>query len=245
MFWLRYLPLGADRAMSLVEHLEDLRRRIFLAVGGLLLASAVGMLEQDQLLRLLLRPVPQLTHLVALTVLEPLLVKFKLALVFGIVVSFPWVLYQVLLFVVPAFTAREARYVAPIAGLSLVLSVVGVGFGYFFVLPVSTGWLLNQAGTVMSLQISALAYVSYAVWFLAIFALAFQTPLVVLALVGLGVVSPARLRREWRNVYVGLGLLAAIITPDWNPVSNLLVAAALIGLYELSLLLVRVILPGR
>ncbi len=55
MFWLRYLPVGADRAMSLVEHLEDLRRRVFLAVGGLLLASAVGMLEQDQLLRLLLR----------------------------------------------------------------------------------------------------------------------------------------------------------------------------------------------
>ncbi len=245
MFWLRYLPVGADRAMSLVEHLEDLRRRVFLAVGGLLLASAVGILEQDQLLRLLLRPVPQLTHLVALTVLEPLLVKFKLALVFGIVVSFPWVLYQALLFVVPAFTAREARYVVPIAGLSLVLSVVGVGFGYFFVLPISTGWLLNQAGTVMSLQISALAYVSYAVWFLAIFALAFQTPLVVLALVGLGVVSPAYLRREWRTVYVSLGLLAAIITPDWNPVSNLLVAAALIGLYELSLLLVRVILPGR
>lgn len=245
MFWLRYLPLGADRAMSLVEHLEDLRRRILLAVGGLLLASAVGMLEQDQLLRLLLRPVPQLTHLVALTVLEPLLVKFKLALVFGIVVSFPWVLYQALLFVVPAFTAREARYVVPITGLSLVLSVVGVGFGYFFVLPASTGWLLNQAGTVMSLQISALAYVSYAVWFLAIFALAFQTPLVVVALVGLGVVSPAQLRREWRKVYVSLGLLAATITPDWNPVSNLLVAAALIGLYELSLLLVRVILPRR
>ncbi len=231
--------------MSLVEHLEDLRRRILLAAAGLLLASAVGLLAHDYLLRLLLRPVPQLTQLVALTVLEPLLVRFKLALVFGIVVSFPWLLYQALLFVVPAITAREARYVIPIAGLSLVLSAVGVGFGYFLVLPVSTAWLLNQAGTVMALQISALAYVSYAVWFLAIFAFAFQTPLVVVALVGLGVMSPAHLRREWRTVYLGLGILALLITPDWNPVSNFLVAAAMIGLYELSLLLVQLILPGR
>ncbi len=231
--------------MSLVEHLEDLRRRILLAAAGLLLASAVGLLAHDYLLRLLLRPVPQLTHLVALTVLEPLLVRFKLALVFGIVVSFPWLLYQTLLFVVPAFTAREARYIIPIAGLSLVLSAVGVGFGYFLVLPASTAWLLNQAGTVMALQISALAYVSYAVWFLAIFAFAFQTPLVVVALVGLGVMSPAHLRREWRTVYLSLGILALLITPDWNPVSNFLVAAAMIGLYELSLLLVQLILPRR
>jgi len=232
--------------MSLVEHLEDLRRRVLLGAGGLLLASAAGLVLYDHLLRLLRRPVEaQLPQLVALTVLEPLLVKFKLALVFGIVVSFPWLLYQTLLFVVPAFTTREARYILPIAGLSLVLSAVGVVFGYFFVLPISTAWLLNQAGTIMALQISALAYVSYAVWFLAIFALAFQTPLVVVALVGLGLMSTARMRQEWRTVYLGLGILALLITPDWNPVSNFLVAAAMIGLYELSLLLVRLLLPGR
>ncbi len=245
MAWLRFLPVGTDRAMSLVEHLEDLRRRVLFAAGGLLLTSAVGMVFNDRLLHLLLRPVPQLTHLVALTVLEPLQVRFKLGFVFGLVFAFPWILYQTLLFVIPAVTPREARYVVPIAALSLVLSVVGVGFGYLLVLPASTGWLLNQAGSDMTLQVSALAYVSYAVWFLAIFALAFQTPLVVLALVGLGIVSPARLRQQWRTVYLTLSLLALAITPDWNPISNLLVAAAMIGLYELSLLLVRVILPRR
>lgn len=243
--WLRWLPLGADRAMSLVEHLEELRRRIIFAGAGLLIASAVGLWAYNWLLRMLLRPAPQVGHLVALTVLEPLLVRFRLAFVFGLIVAFPWILYQVLLFVIPGVTERERRYVIPIVALSLVLSVFGVAFGYFLVLPPSTGWLLNQAGTTMTLEISALAYVSYTVWFLAIIALAFQTPLVVLALVGLGIMSPAQLRSEWRTVYVVLAVLGVAITPDWNPISNLLVSGAMIGLYELSLLLVRLILPRR
>lgn len=244
-FWLRYLPLGVDRAMSLVEHLEDLRRRIIFAGAGLLIACAVGLWAHDWLLAMLLRPVPQVSHLVALTVLEPLLVRFRLAFVFGLVVAFPWLLYQGLLFVIPAVTEREGRYVIPIAVLSLVLSVGGVAFGYYLVLPPSTGWLLSQAGTTMTLQISALAYVSYTVWFLAIIALAFQTPLVVVALVGLGITTPAQLRAEWRTVYVVLAVLGVAITPDWNPISNLLVSGAMIALYEISLLLVRLILPRR
>ncbi len=244
MFLLRYLPVGADRAMSLVEHLEDLRRRVFYAVAALLLTSAVGLVEQDRLLQLLMRPA-HLTHLVGLTVLEPLLVKFKLALVFGLVLSIPWILSQALLFVAPALSPREARYIIPITALSMVLSLGGVVFGYYLVLPPSTGWLLNQAGTVISLQITALAYVSYTVWFLAIIAIAFQTPLVVLSLVGLGIISSTRLRREWRTVYITIAAIATFITPDWSPVTMLAVGAAMVGLYELSLLLVRVVLPGR
>ncbi len=244
MFWLRYLPVGADRAMSLVEHLEDLRRRIFYAAAGLLITFFVGLWQQDRLLYLLMQPA-HLKQLLALTILEPLLVKFKLALVFGLVLSIPWILYQTLLFVAPALTAREARYVIPITVLSLVLSLAGVVFGYYLILPPSTGWLINQAGTVMSLQITALSYVSFAVWFLAILALTFQTPLVILSLVGLGIISSARLRREWRTVYVTIAALAAFITPDWNPVTIILVGVAMVGLYELSLLLVRLVLPGR
>lgn len=244
-FFLRYFPVGVDRAMSLVEHLEDLRRRVIFSLAGLLITCALGLWAHDWLLHALLRPAPQVTHLVALTVLEPLLVRLRLAFVFGLVLAFPWILSQALLFVIPALTAREGRYVLPISLLSLVLAVAGVAFGYFFVLPPSTGWLLNQAGATMSLEISALAYVSYTVLFLAILAFAFQTPLVVVTLVGLGIMSPARLRAEWRTIYVSLVVLAAMITPDWNPVSNALVAVAMIGLYELSLLLVRVILPKR
>ena len=181
--------------MPILEHLEDLRRRIVFAVLGLLVTFSVGLSQEDLLLRWLLKPAG-LNNLVALTVLEPLLVKFKLAFILGLVAAFPWLLLQALLFVGPALSARESRYILPITGASLVLSVLGVLFGYYAIMPISTKWLIDQAGTMMTLQITALSYVSYAVWFLAASAITFQTPLVVLALVGMGVISSARLRQR-------------------------------------------------
>jgi sec-independent protein translocase protein TatC len=244
LLMLRRLVTWRDEPMPLLDHLEELRRRILFGVAGVFLTFLAGLSAQDRLLHWLLKPAG-VQQLVALTVLEPLLVKFKLALVFALVAGSPWLLLQGLLFVGPALSERESRYILPITGVSLVLSVVGVLFGYYFIMPISTRWLIDQAGSMMTLQITALSYVSYAVWFLAAAAITFQTPLVVLALVGLGVIPSATLRRQWRYVYAAITITAAVITPDWSPVSMLLVAAAMVALYELSLLLVRAILPGR
>ncbi len=242
-FW-RYLPVGFDAPQSIVGHLEELRRRLLWAIAGFLFTLLVGLWQQSRLLELLMRPAG-LTHLVALTVLEPLLVKFKVAFVFGLVMAFPWFLLQALLFVSPALSHREARYVLPLTVLSLLLSITGVVFGYFLVLPTSTRWLLDQAGSIMSVQITALSYVSYAVWFLAAIAATFQMPLVVLSLIGLRLVSYSRLRSQWRTVYLTIAVLATMITPDWSPITIGLVAAAMAALYELSLLLARVVFAGR
>ena len=243
-FLWRYFPVAHDIPQSIVEHLEEFRRRVLWAVAGFLFATFVGLWQQNRLLLLLMRPAG-LTHLIALTVLEPMLVKFKVAVVFGLILAFPWLLLQALMFVSPALTEREARYVVPITALSLALSVVGVVFGYLFVLPPSTRWLLNQAGSVMSVEITALSYVSYATLFLAALAVTFQTPLVVLTLIGLRLISRSQLRRQWRAVYMTITVLAAVITPDWSPITMLLVAAAMAGLYELSLVLARWVFPGR
>ena len=243
-FLWRYIPVAHDIPQSIIEHLEEFRRRVLWAVAGFLIATVLGLWQQNRLLLLLMRPAG-LTHLVALTVLEPMLVKFKVAVVFGLILAFPWLLLQALMFVSPALTEREARYVVPITTLSVALSVVGVVFGYLFVLPPSTRWLLNQAGSVMSVQITALSYVSYATLFLAALAVTFQTPLVVLTLIGLRLTSRAQLRRQWRTVYMTITVLAAVVTPDWSPITMLLVAAAMAGLYELSLVLARWVFPGR
>src|SRR5207245_9875752 len=112
------------------------------------------------------------------------------------------------------------------------------------VLPRCTRWLLAQAGSVMSVQITALSYVSYATVFLAVIAFTFQTPLVVLALVGLGIVSRAQLRSQWRTVYMTITVLAAVITPDWSPITMLRVAAAMGVRCELSPVLAPWACPG-
>lgn len=241
---LRRLVTWRDQPMPLLDHMEELRRRILFSVLGLIVPFFVGLSAQDRLLHWLLKPAG-VQQLVALTVLEPLLVKFKIAMVFALVVGFPWLLLQGLLFVGPALSERESRYILPVTGMSFVLAILGTLFAYYFIMPISTRWLIEQAGAMMTLQITALSYVSYAVWFLAAAAIAFQTPLVVLALVGMGVISSARLRQEWRYVYAAITILAAVITPDWSPVSMLLVAAAMVALYEISLFMVRALMPGR
>src|SRR5256885_14405771 len=97
----------------------------------------------------------------------------------------------------------------------------------------------------MSVEITALSYVSYATLFLAALAVTFQTPLVVLTLIGLRLISRAQLRSQWRTVYMTITVLAAVITPDWSPITMLLVAAAMVGLYQISPGLGRWAVPGR
>jgi sec-independent protein translocase protein TatC len=228
-----------DKEMTLVEHLEELRKRLQAAIIGLLLATGLGLVFVDPLLRLLLRPTGNM-KLTTLTVLEPFLVKVKVAFLFGAAVSMPWMLYQLFLFIDPALTEAERRRVVPLALLSGVLFAIGLVFGYVFVLPTSTHWLLAQAGNQFHVLLTANAYINYVLFFLAIVGATFETPLVILSLAALGIVTPQVLRREWRIAYMVIAAIAVFGTPDWSPVTMLLVAVPMALLYEFSIILCRI-----
>src|SRR2546422_9002607 len=153
-FLWRYFPVAHDIPQSIVEHLEEFRRRVLWAVAGFLFATFVGLWQQNRLLLLLMRPAG-LTHLIALTVLEPMLVTFEVAVVFGLILAFPWLLLQALMFVSPALTERESRYVVPITALSVARSGAAAVFGYLLVLPRPTRWSSNQSAPVMSVELTA------------------------------------------------------------------------------------------
>lgn len=228
-----------DKPMTLIEHLEELRQRLVYSVLGLLIATGAGLVFVDPLLRLLLRPTGGM-KLTTLTVLEPFLVKVKVAFLFGLGVSMPWIVYQIFAFVSPALTDAERRRVVPLALLSGALFAIGVVFGYVVVLPVSTRWLLAQAGTQFQVLLTANAYISYVLLFLLVVGATFETPLVILSLAALGVVSPQTLRREWRTAYLVIAAIAVFATPDWSPVTMFLVAVPMAALYEFSLVLCRI-----
>jgi len=230
-----------DRHMTLIEHLEELRQRLMYSVLGLLIATGLGLVFVDALLRLLLRPTGNM-KLTTLTVLEPFLVKIKIAFLFGFAVSLPWTLIQVFSFVSPALTDTERRRIVPLALLGGVLFSLGVAFGYLFVLPVSTRWLLAQAGTQFQVLLTANAYISYVLFFLVVVGATFETPLVILSLAALGVVTPQTLRREWRIAYMVIAAIAVFGTPDWSPVTMLLVAVPMALLYEFSIILCRILI---
>jgi len=228
-----------DKHMTLVEHLEELRQRLQYAVLGLLVTTGVGLVFVDVLLRILLRPAGDV-KLTTLTVLEPFLVKVKVAFLFGFAVSMPWIMYQLYAFVDPALTHTERRRTIPLAFLAGLLFASGLVFGYMVILPVSVRWLLAQAGAQFNVLITANAYISFVLFFLLVVGATFETPLVILTLAMLGVVSPQTLRREWRIAYMVIAAIAVFGTPDWSPVTMLLVAIPMALLYEFSLVLCRI-----
>lgn len=228
-----------DREMTLLEHLDELRVRLTRAVFGLLLATFLGLLFVDRLLALILHPLGGI-KLTTLTVLEPFLVKMKVSLLFGIVLSMPWVVYQLFAFINPALTEQERRKSVPIALLAGALFACGVVFAYVFVLPISTRWLLAQAGSQFNVLITANSYITYVLFFLGIVGGTFETPLLILGLAMLGLVTPQTLRREWRIAYMIAAAIAVLGTPDWSPVTMGLVFVPMVLLYHFSILLCRI-----
>jgi len=227
-----------DKHMTIVEHLEELRSRLRNAILGLLIASGIGLYFVDTLLHILLKPTGGM-KLTTLTVLEPFLVKMKVAFLFGLALSMPWIMYQMYAFVAPALTNTERRRTIPLSLLAGILFAVGIVFGYFFILPVSTHWLLAQAGGQFEVHVTANSYISYVLLFLVVVGGTFETPLIILSLAFLGVVTPQTLRKEWRIAYMIIAGIAVLGTPDWSPVTMVLVFIPMALLYEFSIVLCR------
>lgn len=226
--------------MSIIEHLEELRRRIIISVIAICVGASVCYAYWEPLLGVITKPLGN-HKLFYHTVMEPFVGRFRVAIFAGIFLAFPIILYQVLAFVTPALKGKEKRFFYPTLGLLVILFVCGVVFGYQFVLPVGVNWLISQGGGVLEAVLSFDKYVAFASLFLLAFGVGFETPVLILLLVKLGVVTPQGLRRQWRVAYIVILFIAAIITPDWSPVTMGLMALPMIVLYELSILLSRVI----
>ncbi len=228
--------------MTWIEHLEELRQRLLWSLLGLALGSVLCWNFSEALLRLLLRPTGGL-QLHAIGMLEPFLAKFRVAVMGGLAVSMPWIVYQVFRFVDPALKPNERRVLVPVSLAAGMLFIAGVVFGYFFILPAASDWLLSQAGEVIRVQITALNYLHFVTWLLVGMGLGFQTPLLVVAACALGIVSPQRMQREWRTAAMVILVLSAAVTPDWSPVTMLMLALPMFALYEgavlVSFLVVR------
>lgn len=229
-----------DRKMSFIDHLEELRRRIIIAFSAIAAGAAVCFFFAFRILRILTEPAGKIT-LVYLSPIEPFMVKFKIALWAGFFFAMPVVLYQVLAFVAPALKSKERRFVYPIMISLVFLFALGVFFGYEAVMPVGIKWLFGQAGQELQANLTASMYVSFAFMFLLAFGVAFETPLVILFLVKLGVVTPQTLRRNWRVAYLAILVISATITPDWSPVTMAIMALPMMALYEVSVFISRYI----
>jgi sec-independent protein translocase protein TatC len=208
---MRRLPrrLGYGEEATLVEHLEELRWRIFVILGGLVVATIVAFVFHNQLLDWLNGPLPgNRRRLATLGVAEPFTVTLTVCLYAGLVLSLPVTLWQLWSFFAPAVTPNAERRVLALVSVATALGACGVAFSYEIILPRALHWLTSFDSQHFTHLIQAKSYYSFVVTIMLGMTLVFELPLVVLGLVTLGVLSSKGLRRNRRIGYFIVAVIA-------------------------------------
>jgi sec-independent protein translocase protein TatC len=235
---------AARSTMPMVDHLEELRRRLFWSLGAVAVATgaALFVVFSFPVIRALELPIqPYLpSHKLAFThPTDPFDIAMHTSIVFGIVAALPILLYQAWGFVRPAMTRQEERALRWVVGGSLILFAAGVMLAWGLVLPLAVQWLMGLQTDALTPIITAREYFSFAVDMALAFGLGFQLPIVIVGLVWLDIVTPHRLAELRRVALFGSVLVGALLTPGDLVWTTIAMAAPLYALYELSIIAAR------
>jgi sec-independent protein translocase protein TatC len=234
---------------TFLSHLIELRTRLMrsiIAVVVVLLALFPFAKQIYAFLAMpLLRVLPQGATMIATDVTGTFLVPLKVTLMAAFLIALPFVLYQAWAFVAPGLYQHEKRLVLPVLVSSLFFFVVGMSFAYFVVFPVAFGFFAGYTPTGVQMMTDIDKYLSFVLTMFIAFGITFETPVIVVVLVRLGVVPLAKLRSVRPYVIVGAFIVGAVFTPP-DVISQCLLAVPLWVLYELGLLLARFVgTPAR
>jgi sec-independent protein translocase protein TatC len=228
-------PGWDQKEMPFTEHLRELRSRLLIAiatVGGI----AVLLFWPSQFI--IKWMMNEYFHGIALHAFGPadvIFTEFKLSLVGGLVLGMPVLLYQLWMFVVPAVRPRTRRMVYAFVLPSLLLAIAGLAFAHFVVIPRVIAALLHITDAVATATFGIAATLNFVIILLALFAIIFQTPIVLIGLARLGIVNARLLMRYRRHAIFGFFIAGGIAAPDGNPLTMALLATPMYVLYELSI----------
>ncbi len=239
------MPIGPAR-MPLFDHLGELRMRLVRAVVYLAICVIILYFAAPTLGMFLVAPIQQyIGGMIAIDPFEPFGTRFEICLFAGIVAASPMIFWQLLAFFLPALKPKERRWFVPTFIVAIILFILGVIFCYLVILNAAFGWLTDQVTGMGEIEARMSSYIDIVIKFELAFGFAFEIPLIIFYLVVFNVVPYQTLRKNWRIIYIVLMVICALVTPDASPVTMLLMFAALIALYELSLLAARIILSHR
>jgi sec-independent protein translocase protein TatC len=236
------MALGGGPEMPFLDHLEELRWRLFRAAAALLVGMIIGLflvLKMGLIGVLSQAAAPYLPDgkLIVTHPTHTLSIVMMLALAIGLVIASPVVLYQAWAFVSPALFPKERRLGMAVLAGGLVLFCLGVALAYFLVLPASIPFLVAIGGDSLATFYTAQEYFSFVVTLCLTFGIAFELPIVILALSALGLVTPMFLRQYRRHAFVLCAVGSALVTPGDLLIATLALVVPLYLLYELGILL--------
>jgi sec-independent protein translocase protein TatC len=226
--------------MTVVEHLEELRYRLFICIAAYLVMAIVAYIVYRPLLDFLLHPLHKggkIGDVYIGGITTGFVLRIKTAAFAGIIFALPILLYQLWRFVTPGLEGREKRFAIPFVLSSLALFVLGAYIA-FVLLPIAIKFLLGFVPPAKPL-IQVSEYLSFVFLMIIAFGISFEFPLLLVSLAAVGVLTSQQLRRHWRAAVLIAFVIGAVATPSQDPISQTVMAVPLYILYELSILVIR------
>ncbi len=237
-----------DQRLAILDHVESLKNTFFQLLIFWLIGTFFGFIFYEKIFGWLLMPLEAIGKTDTLLILRPIdsfMIMFKISGLSGLILSLPALLFVLWKFISPAFKTKEKKFILAYILAIICLSIVGILYGYFQIIPGSLEFLLNlnPAGTTTSLTL--VDYLDFLVFLLAALIVVFQTPVLVFSLIFSGLVSPQAFSQKRRHIYLIILIVLAILTPTPDVVTLSLIALPVVFLFELSLVLSRFVIKNK
>jgi sec-independent protein translocase protein TatC len=235
---------GDARRMTVVEHLEELRRALLISAVAWILATVAAFIFHGAIVEFLLRPLTTVlgktNHITSTAIFtsptEGLTIPIKISAIVGLVGSLPVILWQAWGFMAPGLRPVERKFVGPFIASALLLFVAGAAFAYV-VMPIGLNFLATFLGNSAVYLPDINAYLSFLLLLIAAFGLTFELPVVIILLGVVGLVSSRLLRRKRKGIWVGIIVAALVVTPGADPYTPTALFIPLILFFEASVLI--------
>jgi sec-independent protein translocase protein TatC len=227
-----------ESVMSLVEHLGELRTRLFRSILAVAVGSVVGFAISDQIISILSDAIPGDSPLYFTGLGDAFVIKVKISIVVGIILAMPVLLYQLWAFVAPGLTPNERRSARPWIPLALFFFALGTAIA-FIVLPFAAQFLISFTSADLQPLITAGSYFDFVTTMFLAFGLVMEFPILLVGLSRVGIMTSERLRASRRFVILGIAVFAAVATPGGDLVSPFVLGGTMYVLFELTVLFIR------
>lgn len=229
-----------------MEHLKELRYRVTMSAVGVIIGLLISAIFADDFIRFLMEPAEEKDPEFRLVFIEPFenfVTYFRVSLLGGLILGMPFIVYHALRFVTPGLRPEERKWLYGTVAGATGLFLLGVAFAYYVALPPALNFLLNFNDDLAEPAIRIGAYIDFVTRLMLWTGVSFETPIVIMFLARFRIVNWRQLLQWWRLAIVGAFLIAAIVTPTIDPVTQAFVAGPIIVLYFVGVVLAVIVRP--
>ena len=238
--------LSIEDKQGIIEHLADLRKALLISVVAVGIASVACYSFSEQLLNIVTFPLRSINQQLIVTgVTEAFFVKLELSFLAGLIIAFPIVSWAIWGFFKPALYPHERKYIYVLFPATLILFATGVLFSYFGILPLVLKFFVYIAGESLQTMFKVDQYVSFVMSFSIPFGIVFELPIIMFFLTKIGIVKPEMLTKNRKYIILAIVVIAGVLTPGPDPISQVMMAVPMYILFEVSIIVSRFARPQQ